>query len=252
MQFKIIYFIKNFIKSLSQILIEQIYPPRCVVCDGLLKWGEYGIHTECKKELFLVNGSTCIHCGRPLSSNVSEYCYDCGRKDLTLSFKQGKALFWYKGAIKRSMYKFKYANKREYGDFYAQVALEVYGEWMLKHNIQCIVPVPMYGKKKKSRGYNQAEVFAKALSEKTGIPTDAKCLKRIKNTIPMKNLNDIERKNNLKNAFQLNENIVQYTYIMIVDDIYTTGSTADAICEELLRAGVEEVYFLSICIGEGY
>ena len=75
---------------------------------------------------------------------------------------------------------------------------------------------------------------------------------RVRNTKPMKNLNDIERKNNLKNAFQIKEYIVQYNYIMVVDDIYTTGATADAISFELLKAGVREVYYLSICIGEGF
>ncbi len=67
-----------------------------------------------------------------------------------------------------------------------------------------------------------------------------------------KELNDVERKINLKKAFQLVPNIVKYRKILIVDDIYTTGSTIDAVAEVLLQAGVDEIYFLCISIGEGF
>ena len=63
---------------------------------------------------------------------------------------------------------------------------------------------------------------------------------------------DVERKANLKKAFQLVPDIVKYKKILIVDDIYTTGSTIDAVAEVLLQAGVEEIYFLCISIGEGF
>lgn len=61
-----------------------------------------------------------------------------------------------------------------------------------------------------------------------------------------------ERKNNLKNAFHVEKFIVKYKYILLVDDIYTTGSTAEAVARQLLAAGVEKVFFLSVCIGNGY
>ena len=72
---------------------------------------------------------------------------------------------------------------------------------------------------------------------------------RTRDTAPMKNLNDKERKKNLQNAFQIDKGIVKYSYILLVDDIYTTGSTADALTEAMLLAGVKGVFFLSICTG---
>ena len=74
---------------------------------------------------------------------------------------------------------------------------------------------------------------------------------RKKDTRPMKELNDIERENNLRNAFQIARNIVKYKKILLVDDIYTTGSTADEVSRVLLEAGVEKIFFLSICMGQG-
>ena len=95
-------------------------------------------------------------------------------------------------------------------------------------------------------------MFAKALSRETGIAVERNLIRRVKNTAPQKALNDRQRKDNLKNAFQVAINIVKYRKILLVDDIYTTGATVDAIAETLQKAGITEIYILSICIGEGY
>ena len=157
----------------------------------------------------------------------------------------------YKGAIKQTMYRFKYSNKREYGTFFAELAMEQWGEWLFRCDVDVIVPVPMFRRKQKLRGYNQAEVFGRALAKQLGVPMERNIVIRKKDTRPMKELNDIERENNLRNAFQIARNIVKYKKILLVDDIYTTGSTADEVSRVLLEAGVEKIYFLSICMGQG-
>ena len=149
------------------------------------------------------------------------------------------------------MYRFKYSNKREYAAFFAGIAAEQYTEWMQRIGAEVIVPVPMYRRKQKLRGYNQAEVFARELSRRTGIPYRMDLVSRMRDTKPQKNLNDTERKNNLKNAFHVSQDIVKYRYILLVDDIYTTGSTVDAIAQAILQTGVIDIYSLSICIGKG-
>mgnify|MGYP000172893683 CR=1 FL=1 len=166
-------------------------------------------------------------------------------------FSQGKAVFVYQGEIRQSMYRFKYSNKREYADFYAKEAVRIYGDWIRRKQIEAIVPFPCTFEGK-GRGYNQAAVFARTLGEKMNLPVEKRMVKRIRNTTPQKELNDVERKINLKKAFQLVPNIVKYRKILIVDDIYTTGSTIDAVAEVLLQAGVDEIYFLCISIGEGF
>jgi len=124
--------------------------------------------------------------------------------------------------------------------------------WLEQRGIEVIVPVPMFAAKKRSRGYNQAEVFARALGRECAVPVEEKLVVRTKNTMPQKSLNDKQRKDNLKGAFQVRTNIVKYSKILLVDDIYTTGATIDAIAELLKKSGAKEVYFLSICVGEGY
>ncbi len=185
------------------------------------------------------NHVSCLHQSR--SESV------LGRSNVIGShITQAKSLYIYRGVIKHTMYKFKYSNKREYARFFAQQAVEHLGWWL---GADVIIPVPMYEPKRKARGYNQAESFAEELSKLTGIPVDKKIIKRVKDTTPQKELNPIERKNNLKNAFQTQQNSVQYSHALIVDDIYTTGSTAEAVAKELIKTGVRQVYVLTVCIG---
>lgn len=85
--------------------------------------------------------------------------------------------------------------------------------------------------------------------EKTGIPADLHSLARIRDTIPQKELNHQERRKNLNNAFKMDQNAVKYKKVLLVDDIYTTGSTIDACAVALKEAGVQQVYFISLSIG---
>lgn len=262
------------------------FPPRCPVCDEILTPEEIekGIHNICKNKLYHISGSTCLHCGRPLENETAEYCLECRNKKYvptspqsnlktisrsriknshptstnttshnlgTSHITQAKALYLYCGAIKKTMYRFKYSNRREYAGYFAQEIVKYYGDWIVQRHIDLIVPVPMYEKKKRRRGYNQAETLTTQLSRILDIPVDTTMVRRIKDTTPQKELNDIERKNNLKNAFQIDKSIVQYSHILVVDDIYTTGSTAEAVAEEMIKIGVSQVYMMSVCIGKG-
>ncbi len=254
--------LKQILHKGRELISSLLFPPRCVVCDELLtpEEAEAGIHNICKKQLQLVKTPTCMQCGRPITEVHREYCYECKKIEHKFSGKprqgevqrpiiQGKALYLYEGAVKTAMYRFKYSNKREYAMFFARETKKIYGDWLKRIDVQVIVPVPMYLPKQKRRGYNQAESFAEELSFLTGIPVDKNLIKRVKDTTPQKELNPLERKNNLKNAFQKGKSIVQYTKVLIVDDIYTTGSTVWAVAEEMKKTGIVQVYTLSLCIG---
>lgn len=230
-------------------IADIFYPPRCPLCDAVLFPGQK-ICDDCAPEIKLMREPVCKKCGKSITDERREFCIDCGRKKH--SYRQGKAVFVYEGKIKNSMYRFKYANKREYAEFYAEQAAFLYEDWVREKQIEVIVPVPMYFWKKRRRGYNQAEVFAKHLGRKLNVPVDKKLVKRIRNTVPQKELNDVQRKSNLKNAFQLASDIVEYKQVLLADDIYTTGSTIDEIAGVLSGAGVKNIYYICISIGSGY
>ncbi|MCM1105984.1 MAG: ComF family protein [Blautia sp.] len=252
---------KSIVGRAAEPLLQLLFPPRCAVCDGLLAPEEFsaGIHGACAKKLFPVGENFCMHCGQPLGGD-REYCLDCagrflqgraGSKEPLSYIAQGRGVFEYRGAVKKTMYRFKYSNRREYAVFLGRAAGERWGDWIAANGIEAVVPVPMYRGKKRRRGYDQAELLAKALAGHMGLVCETKALKRTVNTKPQKKLNVEERKNNLKNAFQTAPFIVQYKRVLLVDDIYTTGSTVEAAAKELRRAGVEQVYFLAACIGRG-
>lgn len=225
----------------------QLYPNRCPVCDKVLY--DTDICPECRKKLKYVKQPTCFSCGKPLDDNHMEYCEDC-RKNIH-QFRQGKAVFCYQGKVRGMLYRYKYSNRRDYTDFFAKEAARMYADWIRRQAIEMIVPVPLSAKKMRKRGYNQAELFAKRLAELLELPCEGKLLVRTRDTAPQKQLSAKERKNNLKNAFKINENIVKSNKVLLVDDIYTTGSTIDAAALALKRAGLE-VYFLCISIGQGH
>ena len=235
--------------KLKEDILNVFFPPRCPVCDGVIQL-ESDICPDCRKKVNVIKEPACMKCGKQLENERTEFCSDCRKK--RHYFSQGKAVFVYEGGIRQSMYRFKYSNKREYASFYAKEAAKNYGEWIKRKGIEVIIPVPMYYWKERERGYNQAAVFARKLGKLCDIPTQCRMVKRIRNTTPQKELNELERKANLKKAFQLVPNIVEYKKILLVDDIYTTGSTIDAVAEVLLLAGAEEVYFVCISIGDGY
>ena len=112
--------------------------------------------------------------------------------------------------------------------------------------------IPLHKSRRRKRGFNQAELIAKGLGRELGIPVSSNSLLRTRKTSPQKELNDQERKNNLKNAFQVVDPDVKFKKVLLIDDIYTTGSTIDAAAAVLLEGGAEKVYFLSISIGRGY
>lgn len=230
-------------------LTDCIYPPRCPVCDVIAAPGQL-LCAGCTKEAVLIEEPFCKKCGKPLEDTRQEYCGDCMKK--SHSFRQGRAVFIYQNGMKKSLYRFKYSNRREYAAFYAQHAVRLHGDWILRTQAEAIIPIPMYIGKKRQRGYNQAEVFARELGKRLGIPVDVKLVRRIRDTIPQKELNDKERHQNLKKAFQLTEDIVRYKRVLLVDDIYTTGSTMDEVSDVLLLHGVRDVYYICISIGVGF
>ncbi len=169
-----------------------------------------------------------------------------------MEFRQGKALWVYQGEVKHSIYRFKYQGRREYARYYGRELARVYGGWMKRCRIEALVPIPLSPRRYRQRGFNQAYLIARELSRHTVIPVYGNLLVRVRNTRAQKELNDQERKNNLKKAFKTRANKVQLDHILLIDDIYTTGSTMNEAANELRLSGVSEVYCLSLSIGKGY
>ncbi len=235
-------------------LRHLFFPPRCPFCDKVLFSSLFipqeRVCSSCVRRPEHVQEPSCKKCGKPLSDQRQEYCFDC--KGCLYEFRQGKALWVYQGVAKTSIYRFKYHGRREYAHYYGAELVRHYGAWIKRSQIDGLVPIPLSQKKLRRRGYNQAALVAREISRRTGILAYEDLLIRVRDTQAQKKLNQTERKNNLKRAFKTKENKVQLNHILLIDDIYTTGSTMNEAAGELKRAGVAEVYCLSISIGKGY
>lgn len=239
--------------------MEMMLGRKCVVCNKSLnirtikeiKNDTYvdGLCEKCRKKIKYVTEPKCAKCGRPLEDEVQEYCMDCTKGKHI--YDRGMAVFTYEEGIKESIYRFKYKNHKIYGEFFGDEMAEKYGKWLKNMEIDAIIPVPVHKERMRKRGYNQAELIARRLSNRIDIKMDEYMLTRMKKTRPQKELGVSQRKKNLEKAFKVCGNIVKYKKIVLVDDIYTTGSTIDECARVLKEAGVEEVYFLALCIGQG-
>lgn len=238
---------ESLVIKIREKLLDFLYPRTCPVCGKIVSGKGKKICKDCKEKLVYIKNPKCSKCGKLLRDFREEYCRDC--KKYHHYFEQGRAVWVYNKEIRESIYRFKYDNKREYADFYIEEIVATQGGWIKSLNVDAVIPVPLHKKKEKARGFNQAEVLAKGIGVALGIPVETKLVSRQKNTIAQKELNSKERQKNLKNAFKIVQNDVQLKKVLLVDDIYTTGSTMDAMAGVLKEGGVREVY--AICLGTG-
>lgn len=236
--------------------VSFLFPRRCPVChNAALPRNALVCGNGCAGRFRIIRGSRCLCCSKPIDSERKEYCHDCAKK--THTFRYGYAMWLYDSVMAESIAAFKYKGRREYGEYYGVCMAGQYGNWLRSLDAPVLIPVPVHEKRYRKRGYNQAEALAGVISGKTGVPVAPDWLIRIKNTAPQKELNDQERLKNLMQAFGVRKDNTarytnQYKSAVLVDDIYTTGSTLES-CARILKAqGMNEIYFLCISIGQGF
>lgn len=227
-------------------ILDILYPARCPVCHGVIRGGGK-ICGSCRKKLHYIREQKCKKCGKEIEKNEQEYCRDCQR--FSHAFDRGASVFAYDEVMRRSISMFKYHNRREYAKFYAEEMYRNCERFIKLCAPEVILPVPVHKQKKRQRGFNQAELVAKELGKILQIPVDTEYLMRVEKTTPQKELTRQQRKVNLKKAFAIRETGKYYERVLLVDDIYTTGATIDAISEILRENQSKIIFFLTICVG---
>ena len=207
-------------------VIDMLYPRRCPICGDIVQpRGEIAC-TSCRAKPKRIEEPRC-----------KKWVYDA--------------------VLKKSIADFKFHGRREYSNFYIDEMIKRYGSEVKRIAPDVLVPVPIHKSKLVQRGYNQADILARGIGEKLNIKVLSHLLQRDRKTLPQKLLNDKERLKNLEKAFTYSkEGSLSFPgvirKVMLIDDIYTTGSTIEACTKVLLNNGINEVYFLSICIGKGF
>ncbi len=234
-----------------QKFIDIIYPPECPVCQRILTEArdrQVKVHHSCYKKLKRVTEPMCKRCGKPVLSSQQEYCYDCSKG--VVSYESGHSLWVYDACSSESVFHYKYSGRQSYADFYGNALVYFYGEWIRSLRVQQLIPVPLSQQKMKVRGFNQAGILAEKIGDKLQIPVNDSGLIRIHSTAPQKELGKLEREENLRNAFKAEGRYLRNIHrVLLIDDIYTTGSTVNYCARALKSAGVEKIWFLTLCTG---
>ncbi len=232
----------GFIDSIKKFFKKTVYNPEwtCALC-GREKFNGGVLCEKCEREMPYNDGYICAHCGRQTIS-ATEYCSTC--MEVLTSIDRGRSVYTYEQSIASLIMGLKYFNKRYLVDYFAEKLSFLY--FQNYFNADYILSVPSTDKAKRKRGYNQSELLAKAVSERVGVAY-LDCLKKIKETKRQAKLNRKDRLKNLDSAFRVTcRSKVKGKKLVIVDDVSTTGATAEAIAKRLKKAGALRVYLITV------
>lgn len=219
--------------------MAKVLFPENFTCDicGVETFGS-NLCPECVKSVTFNSGKVCPLCGR--KNIADEICLEC--KEKPPAFNGAVSAIVHENGGAALVKKFK--NGKGYlKEYFADLLLKKLSSLPPADGI---VFVPMTKKAAKKRGYNQSELLAKALSERTGVPVIYGALEKTKDTEEQKSLSQAERAKNLKSCFKSGKTPVNGKILYLTDDVLTTGATAETASKLLFKAGAKAVYVLTV------
>ncbi len=213
----------NVLKRIKSFILDLFFPNRCPFCDDVIKWDELCCES-CRGKLVTAE-SSCEKCGKP-------ECI-CGEK---LYYDSAYCGFMYDEVSEKGIYSLKSGHGAGAAEFFGDVLSS-----RIKGEYDAVVPVPMTKKKRRMRGYNQAELIAKAVSDRTGIPVLSEALMKNSDDTEQHTLSAVDRAKHIRGLFSLSEGNVENLRILLCDDVMTTGSTVNECSRLLKNAGASEV-----------
>ena len=214
---------------------ENIY---CVGCGKPVKKNEsYSLCEGCREALIYSRPDNCVRCGRFVRKRETVICEHCGARPPR--YDRAAAAVVYNDLSRKIIYDLKYGGK----GYLAKNAAELMKscvENLGEHDI--MIPVPVHKNKRKTRGFCQTTLISENLSKITGIPVLKGILIRSKDTLPMSGLGPEERRNNIKDAFYVTDTSrISGRKVLLIDDLLTTGSTAEECARVLKESGASRV-----------
>jgi ComF family protein len=226
----------QFARSIS----EVVFPPVCVACGGLVEGSAYRhVCVKCSEKIDFVEGPACMICGHPFYGELAgeRMCPHC--EGLGPAFREGRTCVLFKGAARALMHELKY-----HRGLYVLTDIETIIRRsprvleLIRGSV--IVPVPLHARKERERGYNQTLLLAGCFAR--AVEGDARVEQVLKRSVDTKSQTAFDRRTrrtNLKNAFALAPAAVinPVRHYILVDDVFTTGSTLNSCAGVLRRAG---------------
>ena len=254
---------KSLLGRIGSGALDLIYPMSlyCISCGKIIDDSRtYRLCNECMQAASWIGERRCAKCGRPLAdTGPGERCFACSGRDAGdsgHSFDKGHACAGYGTVEQAVIFAFKYGSRSDIGSTLGEILFDrmasEYGEDVLAGMYDLVVPVPVFSAKKKKRGYNHAALMAESFAKRAGLACDSSIIVRTRDTAPMKGLTPAERRANISGAFEIRTRgmkMLRGSSVLLVDDIFTTGSTIDGIASLLKEAGASRVDFLAYAGG---
>jgi ComF family protein len=246
------------LRGLGSALVDLLFPRYCVACRRYGTW----LCADCLRRIEVIHPPVCLRCGMPLDAPSSTHypesaaaslagsgqvrdvvllCSNC--RDAPPRLSGLRACAFHSGPLRTAIHQFKYNDLQclaaPFGEMMSQ-------GWSLLAPggavADLLVPVPLHRTRQRARGYNQAALLAEELGGRLGLPVKADVLIRTKATAPQVGLRTDERRANVHGAFACVDGSLAGTRVLLVDDVYTTGSTLEAASAALQQGGVESVW----------
>jgi ComF family protein len=228
-----------FIRSCARWALDFALPPRCAGC-GTIVADVHSFCPDCWKQIEFLGHSGCATCGIPLAATDTDTCAACLAKPPRIS--RTRAAVAYDELSRSLAIRLKYGRKVAI----ARTMARYMAPLVASEGNPILVPVPLHRTRLWRRGFNQSALVARELSRRLGIRTDPLLLRRIRRTPPLKGMSSLQRRKTVAGAFRVRDkSTVAGRTVVLVDDVLTTGSTAEACARTLRRAGAARVELVS-------
>jgi len=234
-------------------LLNLFFPDgvECVLCDQLLYHEHHFLCKSCYSKFDFITGKSCDGCGKSLPNTFDgAFCSECMGRELL--HKHGLACVTYDEFSAEVIWHFKYHHKRYIGRMMGASMAELLKASFV-NDIDLIIPVPIYRKKQSVKGYNHSGVLAEEIGKSCEKKVIQDFLIRKKPTKPLKDLTKDERILELENVFEINAEYKMLSpinrRILLVDDIFTTGTTVKECCKVLNGCGYHDIIVMTFATG---
>ncbi|MBR2392708.1 MAG: ComF family protein [Elusimicrobiaceae bacterium] len=234
---------KSFIRTVFSYFLHFLFPKTCLACGcDLDAQTQHSLCSCCLAALRTLGPLICRRCGAVLKSGGA-HCYACrGTKAKKYKCSVIRSAFVFNDSSRAWIHALKYGGADYLGKEMGKEMSLRFCRYPELSEAELIIPVPLFSKKYRQRGYNQSELLARSFSAELSLPLDKNSLKRIRHTVSQTTLGRKERLENMAGAFVcINPKAVYRKTILLIDDVATTGATLEGCAQALKQAGAKKV-----------
>lgn len=231
--------------ALFQTLVDLIYPPVCAGCGGEVAGTGPPVCEACLLSAPRIEKPVCQTCGASVDNPHTKRCHECPEK---VHYHRARAVLDYQDeTVKKLIHGLKFQYQTSLSVPLGGLLLEGFEQYFKDEQYDAIIPVPLHSRRKRQREFNQATLLAQTIQRAHNLPIIENVVQRIRHTRPQTSMTPVKRKTNVLGAFEVKgSSEIQGAQLLVVDDIYTTGSTTNEIARELIEAGAKHVDVLTL------